>query len=229
MIKYHHDLEQQSDEWRAARCGLLTASEMKLVITPTLKIAANDKSRSHVWELAAQRINEFVEPTFESFDMRRGKEEEGDAVILYHDNYAPLTNCGFVTNDELGFKIGFSPDALCGEDGFVEVKSRCQKYQVETICNFLPIGKIPDEFTIQVQTGLFVTGRKWCDFISFGNGMPMAVIRVEPDCEVQRAIKEAAVAVEKDIQAKIALYEKTIGAHKLIKTVRKNRSEEITT
>lgn len=226
-IKYLRDIEQQSDEWFAARCGLLTASEMKLVITPTLKIAANDKSRSHVWELAAQRITNFVEPTYQSFDMQRGKEEECDAVILYHDNYAPLENCGFVTNDELGFPIGFSPDALCGEDGFIEVKSRCQKYQIETIVNFLPIGKIPDEFVIQVQTGLFVTGRKWCDFISFGNGQPMCVIRVEPDCEVQRAIKEAATAVEKDIQEKIAKYNAIIGAHKLIKTVRKNRTEEI--
>lgn len=34
---YHTNLVQGSDEWLAQRCGLLTASEMKLVITPTLK------------------------------------------------------------------------------------------------------------------------------------------------------------------------------------------------
>ena len=34
-VKYHHDIVQGSDEWLAARCGLLTASEMKLIVTPT--------------------------------------------------------------------------------------------------------------------------------------------------------------------------------------------------
>ena len=56
MITYHNDLIQGSDEWHAARCGLLTASEVKLILTPTLKIAANDKTRAHVWELLAQRL-----------------------------------------------------------------------------------------------------------------------------------------------------------------------------
>ena len=47
-----------------ARCGLLTASEMKLIITPTLKIASNDKERAHIYELAAQRITNYVEPSY---------------------------------------------------------------------------------------------------------------------------------------------------------------------
>ena len=45
MITYRPDLFQGSAEWHAARCGLLTASEMRLIITPTLKAASNDKDR----------------------------------------------------------------------------------------------------------------------------------------------------------------------------------------
>ena len=63
MIKYHDDLIQGSDEWHAARCGLLTASEVKLILTPTLKIANNDKTRAHVYEIAAQRITGYTEPS----------------------------------------------------------------------------------------------------------------------------------------------------------------------
>ena len=37
MIRYFPDLIQGSDEWMAARCGLLTASEMKHILTPTLR------------------------------------------------------------------------------------------------------------------------------------------------------------------------------------------------
>jgi hypothetical protein len=229
MIKYHYDIIQDTDEWRALRCGLLTASEMKLIITPTLKVAANDKSRSHVWELLGQRIEKYVEPSYQSFDMMRGKEDELEAKILYNQHYAPVQDCGFVTNDEWGFTIGYSPDGLIGEDGLIEAKSRCQKYQVETIIDYLPINKIPEEYVLQVQTGLLVTRRKWCDFISYGNGQPMVTIRVEPDLEVQRAIIEAATAFEKQVAEKMARYEAIVSdtSMRLIKTVRKNRETEI--
>ena len=40
MIKYHNDIEQGSDEWLALRCGVLTASEIKHIMTPkTLKLS----------------------------------------------------------------------------------------------------------------------------------------------------------------------------------------------
>lgn len=35
----HSDLIQGSDEWLEARRGIITASEVKLILTPTLKVA----------------------------------------------------------------------------------------------------------------------------------------------------------------------------------------------
>ena len=61
-VIYHDDLIQGSDEWLQIRCGLLTASEMKHILTPTLKVANNDKTRAHAYELAFQRITQYVEP-----------------------------------------------------------------------------------------------------------------------------------------------------------------------
>src|ERR1017187_4399126 len=105
-IKYHPDLIQGSEEWHAARCGLLTASQMKLIITPTLKIASNDKERSHLYELLAQRTTRYVEPSYISDDMLRGQEDEVYARALYSDKYAPIEDMGFITNDRWGFTIG---------------------------------------------------------------------------------------------------------------------------
>ena len=48
-ITYHRGIIQGSDDWHALRCGLITASEVKLLLTPTLRRANNDKSRAHVW------------------------------------------------------------------------------------------------------------------------------------------------------------------------------------
>src|SRR5690606_996858 len=74
-ITFHNDLVQGSDEWHQARCGLLTASEIDRILTPKLKIADNAKTRAHLWELAAQRISEYVEPQYISDAMLRGHED----------------------------------------------------------------------------------------------------------------------------------------------------------
>lgn len=189
-ITYHKDLIQGSDEWRAARCGLLTASEMERIITPSkLEYAKNETSRTHVYELLAQRITKYVEPSYISDDMLRGKDDEIDAIRYYQDaGFGYVQTVGFITNDKWGFTLGYSPDALVGDDGVIEVKGRRQKYQAETIVK----GKMPADYMIQVQTGLLVSERKWCDFISFCGGMPMAVLRVEADERVQEAIVKAA-------------------------------------
>ena len=192
MITYHRDLTQGSEEWLQARCGLLTASEMKLIITPTLKVAANDKSTAHLYELLAQRITGYVEPHYISDDMLRGQVDEIEARLLYAKHYAPVEEVGFVTNDEWGFTLGCSPDGLVGDDGMIECKSRRQKFQAATIIS----GEMPDDYKIQVQTALLVTGRKWCDFISYCGGMPMVTIRVHADTKVQDAIWEAATVFE---------------------------------
>jgi len=195
-IQIHTDLVQGSDEWLAARCGLLTASEMSLILTPTLKVAQNDKQRAHLYELLAQRITNYVEPRYLSDDMLRGHIDEAEALALYEQHYAPVETAGFITNDEWGFTLGYSPDGLVGTDGLVEVKSRRQKYQVETFCVHVTEQTIPADYVLQIQTGLLVTGRKWCDLVSYSAGLPMARIRAYPDEAMQDAIVKAATSFE---------------------------------
>lgn len=202
MIRYHRDLIQGSNEWLAARRGLLTASEMKLIVTPTGKAASNDKERAHLWELLAQRITGHVEPSYISDDMLRGQEDEILARALYAKHHAKVEEVGFVTNDIWGFTIGYSPDGLVGDEGLIECKSRRQKYQVETIAT----GRVPAEYLIQIQTGLLVTERKWCDFVSYSGGLPMAVIRVTADPVLQVNILEAACDFHDRLLVKLAAY-----------------------
>jgi hypothetical protein len=221
-ITYHPDLIQGSEEWHAARCGLLTASEMKFIITPTLKVASNDKERAHLYELLAQRITRYVEPSYVSDDMLRGKEDEIYARALYAEHYAPVTDMGFITNNRWGFTIGCSPDGLVGEDGALEAKSRRQKFQIETIIENVPEDAVPPDFGIQVQTTLLVTERKWVDFISYSNGMHMLTIRMFPITEVQDAIVNAAGEFEKRLALKMERYKAVLASGaRLIPTERR--------
>ncbi len=221
-ITYYKDLVQGSEEWGAARCGLLTASEMRLIITPTLKVASNEKERGHLYELLAQRITRYVEPRYVSDDMLRGKDEEIDAVALYTKSYAPVEIVGFVTNDKWGFTLGYSPDGLVGDDGQVECKSRNQKYQIQTLVDYVSIDTIDPDFMIQAQTGLLVTERAWCDLISYCGGLPMATVRVYPDAKVQDAILNAARAFEQRLEDKRATLSAVLASDaRLIPTERK--------
>lgn len=202
-ITIHNDLIQGSEEWHAARCGLLTASEMKHIITPAkLEYAKNDKSRGHVYELAAQRITQYVEPSYISNDMLRGHDDEIRAKELYSDKYAPVTDAGFITRNIDGMILGYSPDGLVGDDGQIEIKSRCQKYQVQTIVE----GEVPQEYILQIQTGLLVSGRAWCDFISYSGGLPMFPYRVMADKEMQAKILMAAIEFESKVNEVIEKY-----------------------
>ncbi len=212
-IRYHDDLIQGSDEWHAARCGLLTASEMDRILTPKLKVAENVKSRAHLWECAAQRISRYVEPQYISDSMLRGHEDEILARALYSEKRAPVTECGFVTNDKWGFTLGGSPDGLVGDDGLIECKSRCQKYQVQTIVEeWTGVARVPEDFMLQIQSLLLVTGRKWCDFISYSGGLPMAVVRAEIDTKAQDAILEAAAKFEARINEVVADFHDAVKA-----------------
>jgi predicted phage-related endonuclease len=206
---------QGSEEWLAARCGLLTASEMHLIVTPTLKAASNEKERSHLYELLAQRITGYVEPRYISDDMLRGMDEEITAIDLYAKEYNPVTHVGFITNDKWGFTIGYSPDALVGNDGLVECKSRRQKYQIQTIVD----GVVPVEYMIQIQTALLVSEREWIDFISYSGGLPMFTRRCIHWPEYQEAIINAATVFEERIAKNFKVYSQA--SERLIPTERK--------
>jgi len=221
-IQYHPDLIQGSDAWLAARCGILSASETKKIITPTLKVANNGETRAHAYEIAFQRISGYVEPHYVSDAMLRGTEDEAYARAAYAQHYAPVTETGFVTSDRLGFVMGWSPDGLVGDDGAIECKSRCGKYQVQTIAE----NEVPDEYQIQIQTALLVSERKWVDFISYCAGLPVFVKRVEPNPEMQEAIIAAAIAFEERVTSVEQEYRSTLSAMpKLILTERRIEME----
>lgn len=225
-IKIYEEILQGSDEWFAARCGLLTASEMDKIITPAkLQYSNSEKERTHLYELAAQRVTQYVEPSYIGDHMLRGMEDEITARELYSEKYAPVKEVGFVTNDRWGFTLGCSPDGLVGDDGCIEIKSRLQKYQFETILK----NEMPVDYALQVQTILLVTERKWVDFISYSNGLHMMTKRVYPDALVQSAILEAASQFHGKINNALKVYYDQLKSPtaRLIPTERRNIEAEI--
>lgn len=197
------ELEQGTPEWFAARCGIVTASVVGQLITPkTVKPASNDYSRALIATLVAERITGYVEPIQPSRDMERGTLSEPFARDLYAEHYAPVDEVGFMVKDFGGYRIGYSPDGLVGDDGLIEIKSPRQKKHLSTIL----ANEVPLEYMAQCQTGLLVSGRKWIDFISYNGGMPLWKARVLPDPRWQQAITDAVEAFEESAAIMLDTY-----------------------
>lgn len=182
------DVEQGSDAWHDARRGIITASVIgKFITAKTLKPANNDTSRAMTAQLVAERITGWTEESYANAAMQRGTFDEPYARDEYSKHYAPVTECGFMVRTFGTHKIGYSPDGLVGEDGLLEIKSRDPKIQLATILDDV----VPLENLAQIQTGLLVSGRSWCDYVSYRGGMPLYVKRVFPDTGWRVAILEA--------------------------------------
>ena len=217
------DLLQGSDSWLDARRGIITASVIDQLITPkTIKPAANDHSRGLTALLVSERITGWTEPIYASFDMERGDFDEPIARDLYSEHFAPnpVTESGFMVRDDWGFSIGYSPDGLVGENGLIEIKSRAPKKHLATILS----DEVPLENMAQIQCGLLVSGRTWCDYVSFCGGMPLFIIRVIPDLEWHNAILAAVTTFEASATEMIEKYNKAVDG--LPATERINRDYE---
>jgi hypothetical protein len=207
-LEVFNELEQGTPEWLAARCGIVTASVVGQLITPkTIKPAVNDYSRGLTATLVAERITGHVEPMQVSQAMMRGTLDEPYARDAYSEHHAPADEVGFLVRDDWGFRLGYSPDGLVGDDGLIEIKSRAQKKHLQTIL----ADEVPLENMAQIQCGLLVSGREWLDYVSFCSGMPLWTKRVLPDPRWFTAIIESVSAFEETAAGMIATY-KTLTA-----------------
>jgi len=192
---YHFDIEQGTDEWHALRRGVITASTISKLVTGTGKPANNDTSRALLLQLLAERITGESEPSFYNDDMARGRLLEPYARELYAKHYAPVRECGFVTAEFDGTVIGYSPDGLVGDDGLIEIKAPRRKTHLRSLL----ADEVPAEYVPQIQTALAVTGRAWCDFISYAPGLPLYVTRCRPDHDAITQLIAAAQAAESEL------------------------------
>jgi predicted phage-related endonuclease len=128
-------------------------------------------------ELIAEKISEILPERAETYSSRAmewGKQTEEEARRFYcMEQNVTTTNGGFCTTDD-GL-LGASPDSLVNGDGCLELKCPQPKTHVQ----YLLDNVLPAEYVPQCHAHLIVTGRKYCDFMSYAIGFPPLLIRVE--------------------------------------------------
>ena len=158
---------QRDDDWYAARCGKATASRFRDVMA-RLKNGnpAADRQR-YLTELVVERLTGQPVPAYENAAMRWGTEQEAAARAAYEQRAGvAVEETGFIAHDVL--MAGCSPDGLVDWDGLIEIKCPYNSAtHIETLLNGMPAEHMP-----QIQGQMWITGRQWCDFVSFDPRMP---------------------------------------------------------
>jgi putative phage-type endonuclease len=138
-----------------------------------------------MYKLAGEKVSGIVEETYQNAAMLRGIETEQEARDFYNFTMSvKAQQVGLCISDCC--KWGASPDGLVGDDGLLEIK--CPTVAVHV--GYLLDNKLPTEYFQQVQGQLFVTGRAWCDFVSYSSGIKPLVIRVLPDMVFHAALSK---------------------------------------
>lgn len=182
--------DQGTQEWLEARLGRPSASQFSKIITTAGKPSAS--ADDYISELIAERITGEREPIYVNEWMQRGTELEPEARATYEFIHGvDVEEVGFILDDSGEF--GCSPDGLVGEDGGVEFKCPAPKNHIA----WSRKGVCPSKHYAQVQGCLYITGRKWWDFMSYHPEMKPFIVRVERDEEfIEKLAEQISLAVE---------------------------------
>lgn len=174
-----YDVQQGSEAWVRLRLGIPTASMFDRIVTPGGKPSGKLTQEKYRMALLGERITGVTDSDFKSSWMERGSIVEEEARDYYDlQRGFDVQKVGFVMND--AGTVGVSPDALVDAEGLMEIK--CPKAGVH-IGYLLKSGSAYEEYRVQVQGQLWITGKQWCDVISYHSAMPMALNRINRDEE----------------------------------------------
>lgn len=198
------DCEQNTPEWFDARRGKVSASRIGDILAKTAKGGISASRKNYRAELVAERLTGVTnEKTFSTPAMEWGKEQEDRARAMYEFVYeVELAKVGLVLHDRIADACA-SPDRLVGEDGLVEIKCPHTATHIDTLLG----ASIDGGYIKQMHWQMAVTGRQWCDFVSFDPRLPG-----EMQLHVERIERDPIVIaeLERDVRAFLAEVEDTV-------------------
>jgi putative phage-type endonuclease len=190
---------QRDADWYAARLGKATASRFKDAIAALKSGDPAQAQRDYLTELVVERLTQQPIQRYTTAAMTWGTEQEPAARAAYERVTGRIVEeTGFVCHDTL--MAGCSPDGLVDWDGLIEIKCPFNTANhIETLLQGMPEEHIP-----QVQGQMWITGREWCDFVSYDPRMP-----AELQLHVQRIQRDPSFIA--DLEARITSFLQQVG------------------
>ena len=198
------DLVQGSPEWLAIKCGKFSASRASDLMAKGRSGQPSRTRANLIATLACERMNGVYMDTFRNAAMDRGNHLEEEAANAY--SFATglaLDKVAWVAHPTMA-NVGCSPDRLVEDDGLAEIK--CPEAPGVHVDALLRGSHATDHF-LQVQFQMMVTGRRWCDVVSYdprwSPGIRLAIKRVPRDDAAIKDLVGAIAIAEREVEALI--------------------------
>lgn len=188
--------EQGTEEWFAARLGVPSSSLFDKIITTAGKPSTSAKK--YMYKMAGELVSGTREESYQNAAMTRGIELEVEAREMYElITGETVEQVGFCLHDDID--AGCSPDGLIGKDGGMEIKCPSMAVHVE----YLLGGKLPTTYYQQVQGSLFISQRKWWDFVSYYPSIKPLIVRVFPDPAFHALLEAELIKFSSELKATV--------------------------
>ena len=195
-------IEQGTDEWKRARLGYVSASNLDAVMAKGKSGEATTRKNYKI-RLVAERLTGDIGDSYSNAAMEWGVQTESQAAMAYEvAKETLLDKTGFWKHKQIQW-LGCSPDRLVGNDGLVEIK--CPN--TTTHIDYWLAKKVPSEYVKQVQGQLWVMEREWCDFVSFDPRLPeknrLLIVRAYRDEEFIKQMQQEVDQFLNEVEALI--------------------------
>jgi putative phage-type endonuclease len=199
MIQIYANLKQGSDEWKAARRGHVTASNISDVMAKG-KTGESETRKKYRMKLLAERMTTESQDGYINAAMEWGTAQEPYARMAYEAlNNVMVDTVGFWLHPSIKW-LGVSPDGFVGADGLVEIKCPNTSTHLDWVLD----NKVPTQHVKQIQCQLWVTERQWCDFVTYDPRLPtrnqLFVVRVDRDEKMIAIMQEETIKILDEVQ-----------------------------
>lgn len=239
-------------EWMAVRIGKFTSCDITklreggtrpMTEEELNKRAKDDKRKTvdllfgkgamtYIKSKVAETLTQEPISEFNSNATDYGNANEADAVPAYQSRYPDRvveyyggTNPQFIPYGDFA---GISLEAYVDQDGLMEIK--CPYNSTNHISLLLintpqELQNFKPEWYDQIQMAMLVTGRKWCDLVSYNpriliKALQLKVIRIERDEEVIEDLKMRIAEGSKILNSMIRELSDSVSVHEpLIQTL----------
>ncbi len=202
------EFEQGSRGWIEARLGMVTASKFSDVMAKTPSGKSPGVTRyKYMTKLITEIDEQRQVVSYHDKNMEAGTDKEAGAREWYElITGNSVEEVGFIKLDD---HVGCSPDGLVGEDGLVELKCPLGTTHRDYLEGKQSLVKT---YWKQIQGQMYVTGRKWCEIMSFrpeNKKHPHILHRVKRDEEFIHELKIELVMFIKDMKKRIEKTDKS--------------------
>lgn len=197
-MKIHDSYDQHSIQWYEVRAGKLTASEADRLVSPLGKVRAGDGVRTLMLEKLAEKwLGAPLPNDASSFMIEQGQLLEAEALPAFEcESGMPIKRVAFIETDD--GKCGCSPDFVVDGQN-IGGEAKCPG--IVNHLRHLLGGVLPEDYILQVQFSMFVTGWDRWMFISFRRRLAPLILTVHRDDKIQAAITEAVKLFNEQLDA----------------------------